>query len=156
MMKSNTLMGKAILLLAFCFLAFAPFAQAQEVEITDEDLKNYAIIEMAVEMITSSVSPTVNELIKKQEGMTGARFNELRKMGTTEEKMKAGGAQDWEIKFMTTIYELMQKRKEAASDVINLLVNNSMLGAAKYQAIKEGLSSDANLKARYDQVAENL
>jgi len=156
MMKSNTLMGKAILLLAFCFLAFAPFAQAQEVEITDEDLKNYAIIEMAVEMITSSVSPTVNELIKKQEGMTGARFNELRKMGTTEEKMKAGGAQDWEIKFMTTIYELMQKRKEAASEVINLLVNNSMLGAAKYQAIKEGLSSDANLKARYDQVAENL
>lgn len=155
-MKSNTLMGKAILLLAFCFLAFAPFAQAQEVEITDEDLKNYAIIEMAVEMITSSVSPTVNELIKKQEGMTGARFNELRKMGTTEEKMKAGGAQDWEIKFMTTIYELMQKRKEAASEVINLLVNNSMLGAAKYQAIKEGLSSDANLKARYDQVAENL
>lgn len=157
MMKSNTLIGKTtILSLAVCFFALAPVVQAQDAEITDEDLKSYAVIEMAVDMISSSVSPTVNDLIKKQEGMTGARFNELRKMGTTEAKMKAGGAQDWEIQFMTTVYELMQKRKEAAGDVINLLVNNSLLGANKYQAIKSGLSSDSDLKARYDQVAANL
>lgn len=147
---------KFMFVLAFSFFAFLPLTQAQEAEITDEDLKNYAIIDKAVDMITSSISPTVNDLIQKQEGMTGARFNELRKMGSSEAQLKQGGAQDWEIKFMATVNDLIQKRQEAAKEVINLLVNNSGLGAGKYQAIKKGLSSDADLKARYDQVAESL
>lgn len=147
-MKSIRTFERIALSLAL-FLVISPVAFAQDAEITDEDLKDYAVIQMAVDMITSSISPTVNEMIKAQEGMTGNRFNEIR--------TKSGEpAKEWETQFLQKVSELMDKRKDAAKDVVNLLINNSQMTGAKYSAIKKGLSDDADLKARYDAVVLNI
>lgn len=145
---------KVFTMLAFSFFAMQSFVYAQDQEITDEDLRGYAAIENAVDLIKKSVSPTVNDLIKKQEGMTGQRFNELRKAGSDEAKMKEAGAQEWEIKFMQTVNNLMEERTEAAQEVVKLLINNSNMTVAKYTAIKNGLASDEELKARFEEIAE--
>lgn len=124
------------------------FAKAQDEEITDDDLKTYALANAAVKSITSSISPMVNDLIAMQEGMTGQRFTELQATNGDADKLAAVEALEWEIKFLETVNEEIDERKEAAKDVINLMAKYA-LGTSKYKAIRSGLSSDADLKARY-------
>ncbi|MCK5101555.1 MAG: hypothetical protein KAR17_02030, partial [Cyclobacteriaceae bacterium] len=57
-------------MLALGLLLAVGFTSANAQDVTDEDLKNYAIIELAKTSITSGISPMVNDLIQKQEGMT--------------------------------------------------------------------------------------
>jgi hypothetical protein len=150
-MKSKSFIGKFVFVMAFSMFSLHFMGNAQNQEISDEDLKNYAVIKNAVDMITGSVSPAVNDMIRRQEGMTGQRFNELRKAGN-EAGMKEAGAQDWEIQFMQRVTQLMDDRRQAAQDIVNLLVNNSNMTAAKYNTIRTGLESDEELRARYEEV----
>ncbi|MCK5101753.1 MAG: hypothetical protein KAR17_03025, partial [Cyclobacteriaceae bacterium] len=58
-------------MLALGLLLAVGFTSAKAQDVTDEDLKNYAIIDLAKNSIVSGISPMVNEMIEKQEGMTG-------------------------------------------------------------------------------------
>jgi hypothetical protein len=151
-MKSTRFIAKSMFVMAFSVFAYLPFVNAHNQEITDEDLREYSIIQNAVDMVTSSVSPAVNDLIRRQEGMTGQRFQELRKAGNNEARLKEAGAQDWEIQFMSMVNKLMEDRRDAAQEIVRILINNSNMTAAKYNAIRTGLESDEALKARYEQV----
>ena len=115
-------------------------AKAQD-EVTDADIKNYAIIELAKNSITDGISPMVNDMIEKQEGMTGQRFQEL-------QKNKGEGAEEWEKKFLQVVNKQIDKKKKAATDVVKILASNAM-GAAKYKATKAALSSDSDKKAKF-------
>lgn len=141
-------MNKLVLTLIFVFGFGLAFAQD---EITDDDLKAYAIANAAVKSITSSISPMVNDLIAKQEGMTGQRFKELQDTNGDADKLAAIEAKDWEIKFLQLVNDEIEKRKEAAKEVVNLMAKYAM-GASTYKAIRSGLSSDPNLQARYSEI----
>jgi hypothetical protein len=133
------------------FVIGVGFAHAQDDEITDDDLKAYAIANAAVKSITTSISPMVNDLISRQEGMTGQRFTELQATKGDADKLAGIEAQEWEIKFLETVNGEIDERKEAAKDIINIMAKYA-LGTSKYKAIRSGLSSDADLKARYEAV----
>ncbi|MFW5761438.1 MAG: hypothetical protein ACOCXH_10705 [Cyclobacteriaceae bacterium] len=124
-------------------------AQEEEVEITEEDLKAYASIQVAVDVISQSIKPSLLEMIEKQEGMTTKRYMEL-------QKGQGEPAKEWETKFMGLIKEMAAKRSEAAKEVLNLIINNTTLTSAKYSKIKNSLDSDPDLKARYDAVTGDL
>jgi hypothetical protein len=128
------------------------FASAQDFEITDDDLKAYALANAGVKSITSSISPMVNDLISKQEGMTGQRFKELQATKGDADKLAGIEAQEWEIKFLNTVNEEIEERKTAAKDLINLMAKYA-IGSSKYKAIRSGIKSDADLKSRYDAIA---
>jgi len=127
------------------------FANAQDVEITDANLNAYAIANAGVKSITSTISPMVNDLISKQEGMTGQRFKELQATKGDADKLAGIEAQEWEIKFLSTVNEEIDKRKQAAKDLINIMAKYA-IGSSKYKAIRDGLKNDADLKARYDAI----
>jgi hypothetical protein len=148
MKRLNSLLLAALMVLVLA----AGQAYAQE-EITDEDLKTYAVMDMAVSSITSTISPMVNELIEKQEGMDGNRFQELQGAMGNDSKLQAVEAKDWELQFMDVVNKQIEKKKEAATDVLKLMASNA-LGAAKYKEIKSGLASDASLKSRYDAIVD--
>jgi len=120
-------------------------AQAQS-EISDEDLYNYALMELSKEALVKQISPMVNDLIAKQEGMTGQRFQELQK---AKGDFASVEAQDWEIKFFQLVDKEINEKKEAATDVVKIMASK-LVGASTYKAIKDGLKSDADLKSRYD------
>ena len=122
---------------------------AQDEEITDEDLKSYAVIEMSKDMIASSIKPFLLDMIDKQEGMTPNRWMEL-------QKTKAEGAKDWEVEFYNTIMKVVQERKEAAGEVVKMLINNSQMTAAKFGKIKSELGSNSDLKAKYEEITASL
>ena len=48
--------------------------------------------------------------------------------------------------------EEIDERKQAAKDLINIMAKYA-LGSSKYKAIRDGLKSDADLKARYDAIS---
>ena len=145
-------MKKQVLLLIMVFGFGMAFAQD---EITDEDLKAYAIANAAVNSITSSISPMVNDLITKQEGMTGQRFKELQDSKGDADKLAAVEAKDWEIQFLEMVNNEIEERKEAAKEIVNLMAKYAM-GASTYKAIKSGLSSDPTLQARYSEIEEKI
>ena len=120
-------------------------AQDEEMEITDDDVKAYAAIDMAVDVITGSVKASLLQMIEDQEGMDTRRYMELKK-GDGEP------AKEWETKFLGVINDMAKKRSEAAKEVLNLIVNNSTLTSAKYAKIKGSVDSDPDLKARYEAV----
>ena len=129
-------------LLALGLLLAVGFTSANAQDVTDEDLKNYAIIELAKTSITSTISPMVNDMIEKQEGMTGQRFQEL-------QKSKGEGAEEWEKQFIEVVNKQIDKKKKAATDVVKLLASNAM-GAATYKATKAAISSNPDMKAKYE------
>ncbi len=114
-------------------------------DVTDEDIKHYAIIELAKSMITDGISPMVNDLIEKQEGMTGQRFKELQE---NQNNLDAVKAEDWEKKFMEVVNKQIEKKKKAATDVVKLLASRGM-GAAKYKATKAAIASNPDMKAKF-------
>ena len=131
------------------------FANAQDAEITDDELKAYAIANAGVKSITSSISPMVNDLISKQEGMTGQRFKELQATKGDADKLAGIEAQEWEIKFLSTVNEEIDERKQAAKDLINIMAKYA-IGSSQYKAIRDGIKNDGDLKARYDAIAAKM
>ena len=148
-MKFMKVFERITLALALLFLVGNSAAWAQDEEITDDDLKAYAAIQMSVDVISTSVKPTLLNMIEQQEGMTTKRYMEL-KQGQGE------AAQEWETEFLNLINEMAKKRSEAAKEVLNLIINNSTLNSAKYAKIKDSLENDADLKARYEEVTASL
>ncbi len=129
-------------LMALVLLLSVGIANAKVQDVTEEDLKNFAIIELAKNSIVSGISPMVNDMIEKQEGMTGQRFQELKK-GEGE------AAEEWETQFMAVVNKQIDKKKKAAKDVVNLLAKNAM-GTTAYKATKAAIKADPALKAKFD------
>lgn len=146
-------MKKIALLFTFLFAAGFVFAQ-DDLEITDDDLEAYYIIDLAKNSIVNAISPMVNDLIAKQEGMTGQRFTELQATKGDAGKLQEIEAKEWEIKFLDLVIGQIDKKKKAAGDVVKLLAANS-LGGAKYKAIRAGLKDDADMIAKYEGVKAN-
>jgi hypothetical protein len=135
-------------LLVCLMIGMSSTALKAQDEISDQDLKDYAIVLLAQNSIMDKVSPMVNELIEKQEGMTGNRFEELRK--------KTGEpAKDWEKSFVTLVNQEIKKKQDAAKDVTNLLAKNS-LGSAKYVQIRNKVKSDKSMQAKIDSYMADL
>ena len=123
-------------------LLFVGFASANAQDVSDDDIKNYAIIELAKNSIVEGISPMVNEMIEKQEGMTGQRFQEL-------QNSSGAAAEDWEKQFMALVNKQIEKKKTAATDVVKLLAANAR-GSATYNATKAAVASDATAKAKFE------
>ena len=115
-------------------------ANAQDV--TDANIRDYAIIELAKVSIVDGISPMVNDMIEKQEGMTGQRFKEL-------QKSEGEAAEEWEQKFIEVVNKQVDKKKKAATDVVKILASNAM-GATSYKATKAAIKADPAMKAKFD------
>lgn len=139
---------KGIFAVLFFGIITAGTVRAQEAY-NDQDLKTYAIIELAKTSITSTISPMVNGLIDKQEGMDGNRFRKLKDTKGDAAKLKAVEAKDWEIQFLDLVNKQIDKKKKAAGNVVKLLAGNA-LGAKKYKAIKAAIKTDPAVKAKVD------
>lgn len=139
---------------ASLFLAFAVNA-ANAQDFTDQDMKDYAVILLAQKSITEKISPYVNGLIEKQEGIDGNRYVELDKAAKGKVANLPADATDFEKQFYETVQKQVDKRKKAAGSVVNTLAKYS-LGAKKYNAIKKAYRSDSSVKAKVDGMMAEL
>jgi len=134
---------------ATALLSVIAFSQvkAQDGEITDENLRRYALLSEVVDIMKGDIKSKTSELVKNQDGMTGKRFNELRK--------SMDGAKEWEVKFM----DLIAKKKADGIESIkmaNQVLASKMVGGKMYKQIKSELKTNEDLKSRYEAIATKL
>lgn len=125
-------------------------SNAQSEEITDENLRRYAIMMESVDAMKAEISAVTNDMIKSQEGMTGKRYLEL-------SKGEGDAATEFEQKFMETITAMQDERKEAIGSVVQILATKMLPDGGKaYKAIKAAISSDEAVKARYEAILAKI
>ena len=143
-------------LLVFSIVGFSP-VKAQDGEISEEDLRKYALLSEVVELMKKDISVMVNGMIKSQEGMTGKRFKELQAAKGDKAKYDEMGAKEFEIKFMELVAKKQGERIDAIKTVNQELATKMVGDNGKlYKKIRSELSSNAELKAKYDQIVASL
>lgn len=124
--------------------------QAQDGEISDENLRRYALLMEVVDAMKQEISDNTNQMIKDQEGMTGQRYLELAK-GEGE------AAKEFETKFMEVVTKMQDDRKEAISTVVQVLATKMLPDGGKtYKEIKDAIANNADVKARYDAIQQKI
>ena len=146
-------LSKAVL--ALVMLAFVSVNAAQAQDITDADLKDYAIILLAQQSITEKISPMVNDLIAKQEGIDGNRYAELNAAAKGNVDKLPADATDFEKQFYSIVQKRVDKKTKAAKTVLNTLATNG-LGAKKFKAIRSAIKTDSDMKAKVDAIMASL
>jgi len=128
------------------------FAQEQ---VTDEELKKYAVTMDSVNDMKASLLEEISAMVKANTGLTNARYNELSKIMNDEAKLAAAKATPEEIAFMKSIAE---KKSEGTAEITQTLqtMAKEYVGATSYNKVKKALATDAELKAKYQTMLEEL
>lgn len=147
---------KIIRVLVPCLLLFvAVESKAQSsTEITDEDLKKYAVTMDSVAAMQQSLRDIVAETVRANTVMPVSRYNVLFKIADDSIKLKEANATAEEIAFLKQIDDLRAVNIERINANYQALAKD-YVGLKTFNAIRKSLQSDQALKARYDKVASN-
>ena len=141
---------KVLFLTAIMSVIAGNMVMAQD-EITDGDLRKFAIMAQSIEYMKKDISIELNKMIKAQEGMTGQRYKELAATKGDEAKLAAIEAKDYEKQFLALVTKLMDDRKASIKSVNSELATKMVGNKGKiYKSIKADIKTDEALKARYE------
>jgi hypothetical protein len=131
-------------------------AMAQD-EISDLDLRKYAIMSQAIDYMKKDISIELNKMISAQEGMTGKRYKELASTKGDEAKLAAIEAKDFEKQFLELTNKMKDERIESIK-LVNSELATKMVGdkGKVYKRIKAALKTDESLKARYEVILSEV
>ncbi len=146
---------QGILALAAIVFLNSTAVMAQDSEITDKDLYNYALLMQVIEQMKAEISPAIQKIIEKQDGFDTKRYSELESAGDNEAKLRELGANDFEVEFMGLIIKEKEEKIDAIKEALNLLAK-SMVGVQNYKTIKQTLSVDPDLKAKYESISKRI
>ncbi len=140
-----------------CLVLFAVVGSKAQTtpEISDEDLKKYAVTMDSVEAMQQSLREIVAETVRANTVMPISRYNELFKIAEDEAKMKAANATPEEVAFLKQIDDLRKVNIKRINATYQDLAKN-YVGLKAFNAIRKSLQSDQELKARYDNVSKQM
>lgn len=135
-------------------LAVSSKAQTSS-EISDEDLKKYAVTMDSVEGMQESLREIVAEVVRANTVMPVNRYNELFKIAQDQAKMKEANATPEEVAFLKQIDDLRKTNIERINATYQELAKD-YVGLKTFNAIRKSLQSDQQLKARYDNLSKDV
>ncbi len=130
-------------------------ALAQEITVSDDELTKYATAMDSINEMSADVKIMITDMVKNGSAMTATRYNEISKIISDETKLVEAKATPEEISF---VKEVAAKRDEEAAK-INLAFQSlakDYVGAATYNKVKKALSSDPELKGKYDSLMTEM
>jgi hypothetical protein len=145
--------AKYFLITVFSLITIASFSQ--DATVSEEELTKYATVMDSINEMTIAVQTTLSDMVKGSEVMNGTRYNELSKIAADEAKLAEAKATPEEIAFLT---EVAGKKKEETlkiNQAFQSLVKEN-LGGATRNKVKKALAADAELKAKYDSLIEEM
>lgn len=128
---------------------------AQDDAITDEDLKKYAVSMDSIEHMKARLIETITEMVKGNEEVSAARYNELSKLIDDEAKLKEAEATEVEVEFVKAV----AAKKEVETAKINAAFQSlavDYIGAKTYNAVKKALKDDAQMLTKYNAIMAGL
>jgi len=145
---------KLLVLVPFCMvLNFNVFAQ--EEEITEEELRNYAIAMDSIDNMKASLIEKISDMVRNNEVVTGNRYNELSKIINNEEKLAAANASPEEIEAIKEIISKRDEETQKINETFQLLAKD-FIGAKSYNKVRRALQADADLKAKYESILAEI
>ncbi|MEX2233697.1 MAG: hypothetical protein WD824_16145 [Cyclobacteriaceae bacterium] len=138
------------------FMLVAVGSKAQtSTQITDEDLKKYAITMDSVEAMQESLRSIVAETVQKNTVMPVPRYNELFKIAGDEANLKESKATPEEIAFLKQIDDLRKVNLARINSTYQALAKD-FVGLKAFNVIRKSLQSDQELKVRFDNLSKDL
>ena len=148
---------KSLFVFAFILtMSSTVFAQDEEIEITDEDVKKYAVTMDSLDVMKENVKNVMSEMLKSNEDITIARYNELNDAIGDEEKLAELEATEEEVSFIQSVIDKKEELTAQIKPTLTTMVKDYIGSVKMYNAIKKGLKSDEELKAKYDTFMEEL
>jgi len=130
-------------------------AQAESAEITDDELEKYAVTMDSVNDMKATLLKDIEAMVKGNEKMTNARYNELSKIVDDEAALAKAKATPAEIAFMK---EVAAKKEEGTAKIQETFQSmaKEYVGASAYNKIKKALATDPELQKRYQTHLDKL
>ncbi len=146
---------KYIAILFASFLIIASQSLFAQDQITDEELKKYVVAMDSINDMKASLLEEISEMVKANEGLTNARYNELSKIMNDEAKLADAKATPEEIAFMKQVAE---KKSEGTAEITQTfqILAKEYVGATSFNKIKKALTTDTELKSKYQSMLEEL
>lgn len=130
-------------------------AQTESAEITDDQLEKYAVTMDSVNDMKASLLKDIEAMVKDNEKMTNARYNELSKIADDPAALAKAKATPAEIEF---IKEVAVKKEEGTAKIQETFQSmaKEYVGASDYNKIKKALATDPELQKRYQTQLDKL
>lgn len=143
---------KILFILLLLVTSQSIFAQEQ---VTDEELKKYAVTMDSINDMKASLLEEINAMVKENNKMTNARYNELSKIISDEAKLAEAKATAEEIAF---IKQVVEKKNEGTNEINQTFQSmaKEYIGAASYNKVKKALTTDTQLKSKYESLLQEL
>lgn len=123
--------------------------------ITDEDLRKYAVVMDSVEAMKETLLSDISTKIKSNGKMKISRYNQLSKAVDDEAKLTELKATPEEIAFVKEVSTMKQDGAAKISETVETMAND-FVGTAKYNKIKGSLEVDTALRTRYDKIVGEM
>jgi hypothetical protein len=123
-------------------------AATAQTEITDEELEKYAVTMDSVEDMKASLLEDITEMVKSNEKMTNARYNDLSKIIDDEAALKEAKATPEEIAFLKEVAAKKEEGTKKIQETFQTMAKD-YVGASSYNKIKDALKTNPELKKRY-------
>ncbi len=142
-------------LFLFALLSITTHTIFAQDEITDEDLKKYAVTMDSINGMKETLLEDIVEMVKENESMSNERYNQLSKIASDDAKLTAAKATPEEIAF---IREVVTKKDEGTAKISETfqMLAKEYIGAASYNKVKKALASDSEVKSRYEVFMKEL
>jgi hypothetical protein len=150
-------MKNYMLLFVFFFAAQALHAQSDnaQAQVTDEELEKYAVTMDSINDMKESLLEDITDMVKSNEKLTNARYNELSKIVDDEAALAEAKATPEEIAFMK---EVGNKKEEGTAKIQETFQSmaKDYVGASSYNKVKKALEADGEVKKRYETFMDKL
>lgn len=124
-------------------------------KITDEDLRKYAIAMDSVKGMQLTLNDIIAEMVQRNTTMPVQRYNELFKVADDQAKLAEKKATPEEIKFLKECADKRAEEMVRVNATYQALVKE-YVGVKTFNAIKKSLTSDEELKAKYEAISKEL
>lgn len=140
-------------------LSLGAFAQeAASVEVSDEDLKRYAAMEVKTSEFVEAKTEELRKMIVENEIFKGgARYNEIKAAWGDDAKMTEANVTEEE----KAAYQAVQDFQASLTDTVkeyktNLIMDEEVLGAGTYNKVLAATKEDPAMKEKLDQLISEL
>ena len=144
-------------LFLFGGLSLAGFAQEEE-EVTDEDLKKFATVEvMTSEFVAKKTEELKNMIINNEVIDGGARYNEIKAAWGDAAKEAEINLTDEERAAYKAIKDFQDSLQQSVVDYkTELIKDDTVLGVATYNKVNGAIKEDPAMKEKLDNLVAEM
>lgn len=137
------------------FLAVISNVQAQDQDVSDEELLRYAVTMDSIQEMSATVRNMIAEKVKESDTITAARYNELSKISGDEAALTAAKATPAEIAFLKEVADMKAAETAKINETYQTLAKEYVT-APVFNKVKKALSEEPELKSRYDSLMTEM